>query len=153
MYPHFWNNFNFSDLWRVRSDDSLNHAYSKDTKLIPVISIFWSVFHTNPFYPATPCDDIGIKRCGILIFVKSLSHNVPLLHRPSKSKKNVFSILSSQETDSSSISSKMIFGALQIEQFRFKIHSLNSKILKFLEFNLRIAHWSVPNIYSTRPRG
>ena len=36
---------------------------------------------------------------------------------------------------------KMIFGALQIELFRFKIHSLGSKILKFLEFNLSIAHW------------
>ena len=52
--------------------------------------------------------------------------------------KSVFSILSSQETGSSSVSSKMIFGALQFELFRFKIRSLGSKILKFPEFNLGI---------------
>ena len=50
--------------------------------------------------------------------------------------KSVFSILSSQETGLSSVSLKMIFGALQFELFRFKIHSLGSKILKFPEFNL-----------------
>ena len=35
-----------------------------------------------------------------------------------------------------SVSAKMIFGALQSELFRFKTHSLGSKILKFPEFNL-----------------
>ena len=28
---------------------------------------FWSVFHTKPFPPVTPCDDNGIKRCEILL--------------------------------------------------------------------------------------
>ena len=62
----------------------------------------------------------------------------PPTQTPTQMLKSVFSILSSQETGSSSVSSKMIFGALQFELFRFKIHSLGSKILKFPEFNLLI---------------
>ena len=60
----------------------------------------------------------------------------PPTSTPTQKLKSVFSILSSQETGSSSVSLKMIFGALQFELFRFKIHSLGSKILKFPELNL-----------------
>ena len=62
----------------------------------------------------------------------------PPTQTPTQMLKSVFSILSSQETGSSSVSLKMIFGALRFELFRFKIHSLGSKILKFPEFNLMI---------------
>ena len=44
--------------------------------------------------------------------------------------KNVFSIFSSQEIGSSLISLGMIFQALHSELFRFKFHSLGSKIKK-----------------------
>ena len=68
--------------------------------------------------------------------VSNLPGGCPPTQAPTQKLKSVFSILSSQETGSSSVSSKMIFGALQFELFRFKIHSLGSKILKFPEFNL-----------------
>ena len=30
-------------------------------------SYFWQVFHSKPFFPVAPCDDIGIKRRGIFL--------------------------------------------------------------------------------------
>ena len=64
----------------------------------------------------------------------------PPTQTPTQMLKSVFSILSSQETGSSSVSLTMIFGALQFELFRFKIHSLCSKILKIPEFTLNISN-------------
>ena len=54
---------------------------------------------------------------------------------PTQKLKSGFLRLSSQE-----ISSRMIFEALQFEIFRFKFHSLGSRILKFPEFNLPMFH-------------
>ena len=58
---------------------------------------------------------------------------------PTQKFKNGFSILSSQEIGSSLVSLEMIFQALHSELFRFKFHSLGSKIEKIPEFNLSIA--------------
>ena len=57
---------------------------------------------------------------------------------PTQKLKIGFPKISSQDIGSGLVSLKMIFGALQFELFRFKIHSLGSKILKFPEFNLRM---------------
>ena len=54
--------------------------------------------------------------------------------------KSGISMFSSQEISSSLASLEMIFEAPQSELFRFKFHSLRSKILKFPEFNLIIAN-------------
>ena len=50
--------------------------------------------------------------------------------------KSVFSLLSSQEISRSLVSFQMIFQALQSEFFRFKFHSLGSKLQKIPEYNL-----------------
>ena len=45
-----------------------------------------------------------------------------------------------QKISSSLVSLEMVFEALQSELFRFKIHTLTSKIIKIPEFNLFIKH-------------
>ena len=50
---------------------------------------------------------------------------------------------SSHEIDSSLVSLKIIFEALQSELFKFKFYILSSKILKIPEFNLMISHISL----------
>ena len=90
-----------------------------------------------------------VKFLAHLLYVKSLSQHIHLPQGPrlTQKLKSVCSILSSKETGSSSVSLKMIFGALQFELFRFKIHSLSTKILKFPKFNLRRTYRSGQHRY------
>ena len=62
-----------------------------------------------------------------------------LTQTPTQMLKIWFSMFSSHEIGSSKASYEIIFEALQSELFRFKFHSLSSKILKFPEFN-RLMH-------------
>ena len=70
--------------------------------------------------------------------MSDLYRSGPPTQTPTQKLESKFSMFSCQDNDSSLVSSKMIFGALQFELFRFKIHSLGSKILKFPEFNLNM---------------
>ena len=80
--------------------------------------------------------------------VRSKFDYAHLLKRPRKSRESGFPRLSSQEIGSSLVSLEMIFEALQSELFRFKFHTLSSKILKIPEFNLYMfqhhfeIHWN-----------
>jgi len=56
-------------------------------------------------------------------------------------------MFSPEEIGSSWTSLEIIFGALQSDLSRFKSHSLGSKILKFLEFNLDIWLARAQNVY------
>ena len=60
----------------------------------------------------------------------------PPMRTPTQKFKNGFSMFCSQEMSSGLVSFPMIFEALQSELLSFKLHSLNSKILKIPEFNL-----------------
>ena len=52
---------------------------------------------------------------------------------PTQKLKSLFSMLCSQEIDSSLVLLEMILESLQSGIFRFRFHSLGSKILKFME--------------------
>ena len=69
-------------------------------------------------------------------FVASCPH----AQTPTQMLKSRFSQFSSQGQGSSQVSLEMIFNVLQSELFRFKFHSLSSKILKIPEFNLYIIY-------------
>ena len=92
----------------------------------------------------------------LLVYMKILSGDAHLPKHPRKCLKSVFSMSSSKETGPSLLSFQMIFEILQSELFRFKIHSVRSKILKIPEFNLKmikIIYWG-PNrnlFLSTHP--
>ena len=63
-------------------------------------------------------------------------YECPATQTPTQKLEIGFSMFSSQEIGPSLVSFQMIFEALQSELFRFKFHSLGSKILKIPEFNL-----------------
>ena len=79
----------------------------------------------------------------LLVYMKILSGDAHLPKHPRKCLKSVFSMSSSKETGPSLLSFQMIFEILQSELFRFKIHSVRSKILKIPEFNLKM--FEIPN--------
>ena len=115
----------------------------------PVILNFWPVFHSNRYFL---CRRLGtrnwyqtigifIGRLLVYIIYKLYANFVgqcPPTPTPTQKFKNVFSIFSSQEIGSSLVSLEMIFRALHSELFRFKFHSLGSKIEKIPEFSLTI---------------
>ena len=77
---------------------------------------------------------------GDLLKRYKISSEMPIYSNAyAKIKKIEFSMFSSQEIGSNLLSFEKIFEALQSELSRFKSHSLSSKILKILEFNLLIA--------------
>ena len=73
--------------WGYLFDFTITYAI-----LTPVISNFWSVFHAKPYLPHFPPGRHWYQKmqnfsAHLLIYVKSLSHNVPLLKHPRKSLK------------------------------------------------------------------
>ena len=76
----------------------------------------------------------GIKRCGsfLRIFHKyeTFIGRFPPTQTPTQNLKIWFPMSSSQEIGLGLVSLEMIFQALQSELFRFKFHSLGSKIQK-----------------------
>ena len=87
---------------------------------------------------------IGIKRCGIFVWeaefywYEKCARWCPPTQTPPQKLKNGVLILNSQGISSRLVSFGMIFEVLQSKLFRFKFHSLVSKILKIPEFNLTI---------------
>ena len=63
---------------------------------------------------------------------------IPPTQKPTQMPKKGCSTFGTQEIGPRSISFEIIFGALQSELFRFKFHSLGSKIQKIRNFNLFI---------------
>ena len=121
-------------------DFSSTHAIST-----PVISDFWSVFLSKPYFLKRYWYE---KMCNylthLLIHMKKLSHTVP--QTPTQKLKSGFSTSSSRGIASSLVLFEMIFEALQSELFRFKFHAPSLKILKITEFNLPISYESHNNI-------
>ena len=77
--------------------------------------------------------------CASFDVCHKFARGCPPTRTPTQKLKSGFLRFSSQEIGSSLISLWMIFEALQSELFRFKFHSLGSKILKFPEFNLTMS--------------
>ena len=117
-------------LWLIWSPTALSHQHSKN------------VNDTSILYPT-----IGqpVKTWYKSPYVLSISYRLwknarewPPTQTPTQNFKVVFSMFDSQEIRSSLVSFEKIFEALLSQLFRFKFHSLWSKILKFWEFNLSI---------------
>ena len=85
------------------------------------------------------CLILKITQCIYLIDLgHKFARGCPPTQTPTQKLKSRFLKFSSQEIGSSLISLQMIFWALPSELFRFKFHSLGSKIQKFPDFNLTI---------------
>ena len=64
----------------------------------------------------------------------------PPTQTPTQMLKSGFSIFSTKEIGSSSVSFQMVFEALDSELFRFNFHSMSSKILKISVFNILMSN-------------
>ena len=118
-------------------DFTSTHAIST-----PVIFNFWSVFHSQVLPTVPHCHETWTKRCDFLcasfdVYGKFVGR-CPPTQTPTRKLNSGFLRFNSKEIGSSLVSLQTIFEALQSELFRYKSHSLGSKILKFPEFNLNI---------------
>ena len=85
------------------------------------------------------CLILKITQCIYLIDLgHKFARGCPPTQTPTQKLKSGFLKFISQEIGSSLVLLQMIFGALQSELFRFKFHSVGSKVLNFPEFNLLI---------------
>ena len=85
--------------------------------------------------------------CASFDLYEKFARGCPPMHTPTQKFENGFSMFGYQEMSSGLVSFPMIFEALQSELLSFKFHSLNSKILKILEFNLLISIFDFYTIF------
>ena len=83
--------------WGYLYDFTSTHAIST-----PVIFIFWSVFHSKPFFPSRPQWCHWYQKmenfiAHLLIYVKTLPHHAPVLKRLRKSSKVNFPLFVPRE--------------------------------------------------------
>ena len=76
--------------WGYLYDFTSTHAIST-----PVIFIFWSVFHSKPFFPSRPQGRHRYQKmwnfiAHLLIYIKSLSHHAPYWNAHAKVKNGIF---------------------------------------------------------------
>ena len=94
------------------------------------------------FAPPRPITTLVSKdvefSCASFDLYEKFARWCPPTQTPTRKFKTGISIFSSQGMGSTLVSLRMIFKALQSELFRFKFHSLSSKILKIPEFSLLI---------------
>ena len=97
-------------------------------------------------------DDINIQRRGILLCIFwskwKLCLRMLTYSNAHANAKKIFLRFSSQEIGLSLVSMEMIFETRQSELFRFKFHTLISKMLKIPEFNPIIEDWITMELMS-----
>ena len=98
---------------------------------------FETIFPLSPSATTLVSKDVKFPGASFGLY-KKFARWCPPTKPPTQKFKIGFWILNSQGISSSLVSFGMIFEALQSDRFRFKFHSLGSKILKIPEFNLDI---------------
>ena len=134
----YWNNGSVN-IWLRLNQHNFNPRNSH---------ICWIIIR-NHICLIVPQGGIGIKRSGILLCIfwytnisyvtyEKFARGGSPTQTPTLTLKSGLYTFGSQDIDSSLVSFEMIFEALQLELFNFKLHSLSSTILKIPGFNLVI---------------